>query len=299
MSANNRLTQVFEASKEILFDDNSRLIFFSDCHRGDNSPADDFAHNSSTFSYALNYYFDRGFTYIEAGDGDELWENRYFSDIWQAHGDVFRIMRKFHREGRFYMILGNHDMVKKSKRFMRKNLYQYYNHRTKRFEPLFDNIEVHEGLILRYAGTSGKIFVVHGHQGDLLNDNLWPIARFLVRYILKPLELTGLKNPISPSRNYYRKGIIENNIINWVKANNQMLIAGHTHRPVFPGEGDPPYFNDGSCVYPRCITGIEIQNGEIMLIKWRVKASPDGILRIMREITAGPKKLKYFFQEHP
>ena len=29
-----------------------------------------------------------------------------------------------------------------------------------------------------------------------------------------------------------------------------------------------PLFNDGSCVHPRSITGIEIQNGSIALVKW-------------------------------
>ena len=31
-----------------------------------------------------------------------------------------------------------------------------------------------------------------------------------------------------------------------------------------------PFFNDGSCVHPRSITGIEIENGEISLIKWEI-----------------------------
>ena len=74
-----------------------------------------------------------------------------------------------------------------------------------------------------------------------------------------------------------------------------MLIAGHTHRPVFPDNEAPPYFNDGSCVHPRCITGIEIQNGEVILIKWLCKPKDDATLItplfIMREELAGPKKL--------
>ena len=77
-------------------------------------------------------------------------------------------------------------------------------------------------------------------------------------------------------------------------------IAGHTHRPVFsnlsltekwllhlgigtPGierkSPDPAYHNTGSCVHPRCITGIEITAGEdqqadIKLIKWAYSAEP-------------------------
>jgi len=35
-----------------------------------------------------------------------------------------------------------------------------------------------------------------------------------------------------------------------VNDKHQMLIAGHTHRPSFPDDGQPLYFNDDSCVSP-------------------------------------------------
>ena len=43
MSTYERLTQVYQNSFEVPFDQTSRLILFSDVHRGDNSWADDFA----------------------------------------------------------------------------------------------------------------------------------------------------------------------------------------------------------------------------------------------------------------
>jgi len=49
--------------------------------------------------------------------------------------------------------------------------------------------------------------------------------------------------------------------------------------------------NNCSCVHPRSITGFEIQNGEITLIKWFVKSKEDGLLQIAREVIVGPKKL--------
>lgn len=296
MSTSSRLTQVFHSSKEIPFNDSSKIIFFSDCHRGDSSWVDNFAHNQNLFFTALNYYYNQGFTYIEIGDGDELWENRKFSEIRDAHSNVFWLMRKFYIKNRFYMIMGNHDMVKKYKWFVKKNLFSYYNEQKDIYEPLFDNIEVHEGLILRYADTENKIFVVHGHQGDLLNDHLWMLARFLIRYIWRPLELYfGFKDPTSAAKDYKKKKSTERNIIRWIKYNNQMIIAGHTHRPMFPDVGECPYFNSGSCIHPRCITGIEIENGEIILIKWTIKTKVDGTLYVAREIIAGPQKIELFF----
>jgi hypothetical protein len=43
MSVASRLSEVLESSEEISFDNFSKFILFGDCHRGDNSWADDFA----------------------------------------------------------------------------------------------------------------------------------------------------------------------------------------------------------------------------------------------------------------
>jgi len=80
--------------------------------------------------------------------------------------------------------------------------------------------------------------------------------------------------------------------------NKQMLIAGHTQRSVFPVPGKAPYFNTGSCVHPRCIVGIEINNGSITLVKWYVnvkQANDDGTLFIDKKKLAGPIRLQDFF----
>jgi UDP-2,3-diacylglucosamine pyrophosphatase LpxH len=296
MSISTRLTKVFENSRELPFDDNSRIVFFSDCHRGDNSRADNFAPNRNICMEALEYYHTRGYTYIEIGDGDDLWENRHFSTIFNAHRDVFMLLKRFYKEGRLYMIWGNHDIFKKYDYFTRKNLYEYYNPYTEMFEPFFENIKIHEGLILRYCDSPNKIFVVHGHQGDLLNDTLWPVACFLVRYVWRQLEVFGIQNPISPARNINKMHRAEDEIVRWVNSNNQFVIAGHTHKTAFAEPGSDPYFNTGSCVYNGYITCMEIQNGEISLIKWGNKQSSRGIPLITRKLIAGPAKIKDFFK---
>jgi hypothetical protein len=50
-------------------------------------------------------------------------------------------------------------------------------------------------------------------------------------------------------------------------------------------------FNDGSCVHPRSITGLEIENGRIALIKWYTDITDEGYLQIVRTVLEGPKKL--------
>jgi UDP-2,3-diacylglucosamine pyrophosphatase LpxH len=297
MSTSKRLTKVFESAKKITFDDTSKFIFFSDCHRGDNSWADDFAHNQTLLFYALQHYYARGFTYIEVGDGDELWENKRFKDIRQAHSHVFWLMSKFHQEKRLHLIWGNHDIEHQDPQKVKENLHQYYDDRTGEPKPLFEGIQVHEGLVLRHLDTDGRIFVVHGHQGDLMSDRWWRLGRFFVRHLWRHMQLLGVRDPTSPAKSFEKRERVEKEIMAWIQANEQMIICGHTHRSWFPEEGKLPYFNTGSCVHPRCITGIEIQNGEITFIKWWFAPNDDGMVCVKREIPdgCGPKKLKLFF----
>lgn len=291
-----RLKEVFETAKTIPFDDQSRIVFMSDCHRGDGSYADNFYKNQPLFFAALTQYNYLKYTYIELGDGDELWENSNLSDSVEVYGDVFWLLSKFYRENRLYMLFGNHDIVKGKNGSVKRYLDRYYDVREKRYIPLFPGIDFHEGLILEHSTSGHRIFLVHGHQVDFFNDTLWRLSRFLVRYLWKPLELVGVNDPTSASKNYKRKKTVEKRLTNWVMHENRMLIAGHTHRPVLPELGEPLYFNDGSCVHPRCITAVEISDGNILLVKWCNKTKFDGTLFVGREILVGPVKLEDYFE---
>ncbi|ERI90898.1 hypothetical protein HMPREF1982_03633 [Clostridiales bacterium oral taxon 876 str. F0540] len=297
MDTFDRLDQIFETSDQIFFDDTSKIVLMSDCHRGDGSWVDDFSKNQNIYFAALNHYYKKNYIYIEIGDGDELWKNKYFSDIVHIHKDAFWLLNKFFKENRLYMIYGNHDVVKKSGKFVKNNMYYYFDERQKKNIPLFENIKIHEGLVLRHKVTNDKILLVHGHQGDWLNDTMWRLARLLVRFLWKPLEYWGGHDPTSAAKNYEKKDAVEKRLIEWVKKNKHILIAGHTHRPMFPEVGELPYFNDGSSVHPRCITAIEICDGNIILVKWQIKTKDDGTMYIGREILAGPQKLQDYFKE--
>jgi UDP-2,3-diacylglucosamine pyrophosphatase LpxH len=286
-----RISKVFESSEEIPFDDSSKIILMSDVHRGDGSLADDFLKNRNLYFSALSHYYNENYTYIEIGDGDELWKNKKLSDIIYVHSDTFLLLSKFYNEGRLHLILGNHDWVKRDNNFVRNNLYQYFSEQKREYIPLFENIKLHEGLVLRYQETNQKILLIHGHQASFLDYDLWRLRRFLVRYLWRPLESFGLNDPTSTAKNYAKKDAIEKKLTEWVIQENHMLIAGHTHRPMFPEVGTPLYFNDGSSVHPQSITGIEITDGCIALVKWNVKTRDNGTLYIGKEILAGPRKI--------
>ncbi|KLU67697.1 calcineurin-like phosphoesterase superfamily domain protein [Desulfosporosinus acididurans] len=289
-----RISMIFQTAEEILFDNSSKIILMSDIHRGDGSWADDFSKNQNVYYAALNHYYHENYTYIEVGDGDELWKNNKLTDIINIHNDTFLLLSKFYNEGRLYMIWGNHDIVKQSENYVFNNLYQYFDEQEKKFIPLFKDLKLHEGLILRYQETNQKILLIHGHQVNIMDYELWRLSRFLVRYLWKHLELFGMNDPTSTAKNYEKKEDVDQVLIEWVKVNKHLLIAGHTHRPMFPDVGAPPYFNDGSCVHPRSITGIEINDGSIALVKWSVKTKDDGTLFIAKEFLEGPRKLSDF-----
>jgi UDP-2,3-diacylglucosamine pyrophosphatase LpxH len=271
--AQKRLTEVFREARELPFDDQARFIFFSDCHRGANGPTDPFAQNEALFLHVMKHYYHKGFTYIEVGDGDELWKNRRFRDVRRAHGRTFDRLHQFHQQNRLHLIVGNHDIS------------GYQRHRAVK-----DNIPAEEGLILRHTRTGQRIFVVHGHQADFKSDSLYILSRLTIRYVWRYVQLLGLgRNKHQGAPKTLNK--IERYIKDWTRINHHMIICGHTHRAASAAYGTPPYFNSGSCVVPNTLTGLEIQGGDIMLVKWTAHPVSG---HIRREIIVPARRLSVF-----
>ncbi len=292
LTSKKRLDKAYKTAKVIEFNNSSKFILFSDCHRGDNSFADDFANNRNIYFHALKHYYKNGFDYCEVGDGDELWENLYFKSIFEAHQNVYLLMKQFYTEKRLHLIWGNHDMVYKNPHFVKKYLSTYFDEKTGENVELFKDITYHEGIILKNIDTQQELFLTHGHQADWWNYLFWKWSRFMVRVLWKPLNVMGIADPTSPAKNYKELIKIERRIKKWITNNNNLItIVGHTHRPRFPKPGEIAFFNDGSCVHPRSITGIEIENGKIALIKWQISTKEDGTLQIIRTILEGPQNL--------
>ncbi len=285
---------MYGSAQVIPFNSGSKFIIMSDCHRGQGNTCDNFLQNQTLHLAALEYYYKKGFTYIELGDGDELWENRRIEPIINAHSDIFCIMSKFYNKSRMYVIYGNHDIAKKRRRVVNREFVSFYCDGCE--QPLFPNIHMHEGLILENTDINRRMLLVHGHQGDFLNDTIWPVARFLVRYLWGPLELIGFTAPTAAAGTQHGNEAISKKLASYANSQRLMLIAGHTHRPYYSKPGEGLYFNDGSCVHPRSITGVEIQNNTIALVKWSVSAKEDLSLYVNRQIPAGPDNLEEFYR---
>lgn len=292
-----RLRSVYKNARVIPFDKQSKFIIMSDCHRGQGNMGDNFMPNQMLFMGALEHYYQNGFTYIELGDGDELWENRRMNHIVEAHNDVFSLMTSFYMENRLYLLYGNHDIVKKRSMSSKREICRYYCENHQCVMPLFPGVKIAEGLILNHTENGRTIFLVHGHQGSLINDTFWQLGRFLVRYFWRPLEIIGFTAPTGAARSHTKKEKIERELANYANSNRQMLIAGHTHRPVCPSPGEGLYFNDGSSVHPHGITGIEIENDKITLIKWSIGTRDDMSLYTQRQVLEGPYDILSFYAD--
>ncbi len=288
--AQERFSGILAKAERIPFDTHSRLVFFSDLHRGDAGRADAFVRNRAIFLGALEYYWERGFTYIEVGDGDELWKNSSFLEVRRAHGAVFDTLHRFHEAGRLRLLGGNHDGIPSGGR---------------------DGLPVSEALLLQFRETEQEVIVLHGHQADFKNDRLQPALQWFARHIWRHLQDHGLRNTLPDvedlpaARRIVRgvahlamanQGAIENRLKALAQNLGRAIICGHTHRPAFAPEGGVPYFNSGSGIQPGYITGLEIAQGQIALIRWK---EPSMGAAGQREVLAAPRPLALFAPRAP
>jgi len=299
-----------------------KLICMSDMHRGDGSGADDFAQNSLIYRCALEHYLENGFTYVELGDAEELWENDNFDQIYITHTSVYELLAKFHDpdpgKTRYLKVWGNHDLYWKDSKAI--------------YRTLFPGIEIHEGIILETgvrvgggekqdggviggnekAAAGGALLLIHGHQVDpKCSGEMAVVSKFFVHNFWPDLQRCGVKDPTRAALNPGLCNEVDKRLHEWAKRNDQgiaAIIAGHTHRAVFENlslterryldskvktdgvkikhQPDGSYYNTGSCVHSLCITGIEItfENGpHLRLIEWG-QATEGNALTIQRAV---------------
>ena len=235
-----------------------KLVVMSDMHRGDGSGADDFAKNSLIYRCALGHYLEEGFTYIELGDAEELWENDKFDQIYITHTPVYELLARFHDpdpEGtRYLKVWGNHDL--------------YWKDHEAVYRTLFPGIEIHEGIFLaapkkmecgasgnqaqesgvgegegaggcctRRAAAGGELLLIHGHQADpKCSGEGAAVSKFFVHHFWPDLQRCGAKDPTRAALNPGLCNEVDRQLHEWANNNDQgiaAIIAGHTHRAVF------------------------------------------------------------------
>lgn len=287
-----KLDKLFKTSKQISINNNSKIVIMSDCHRGIGDDNDNFKKNKNIYIEALKYYYKKGFTYIELGDGDEMWEIKNYEKIITENIKIFQVIKKFHDKNRLIMLYGNHDITKRNKYILEKYFYKFNNQNQD--EDLLNNLLVYETLILKYNNIN--LFLIHGHQVDIINSTFLYPTKFLIRTAWKKAEKMGIKDFTSKIKNNIVKNKVERKLKKWSLKYKIIVIAGHTHRPIYAQKGNSLYFNDGSCVHPDGITCIEIEKGYISLIKWSFIVKDKNFISVVRKVVSGNEPIINFIK---
>jgi UDP-2,3-diacylglucosamine pyrophosphatase LpxH len=207
-----------------------RCIIFSDLHRGARNHADDFWRTERAYNAALAYYYRMGYTLVVLGDVEDLWEERP-APVLKAYEHTFKLEAQFHQAGRYLRVRGNHD-----------DEWQYEARVKNLLAPLYggETLKVYDSLLIKVmdgARELGMLFLVHGYQGSATSD-LWPeFSRLIVRYIWRPIQRLTHLSFNTPARSWSLRQSHNRALCAWAEQQEKLvLIAGHTHRPVFQSE---------------------------------------------------------------
>jgi predicted phosphodiesterase len=204
----------------------ARIVIFSDHHRGERDGADDFMRCEKAYSAALGYYLELGYTLIVLGDAEELWECRP-GPVVKSYRETLLLEAEFQKYNRYFKIYGNHD-----------DYWEKASGVQKLLGPIFGSpLPIKENLRLLFdqgQELACELFLVHGHQGDFLSDQSRKISKFFVHNFWRPFQrLTKIKLT-TPAKDYVLRDTGSIAMYHWAeKKKGLVLVAGHTHLPVF------------------------------------------------------------------
>lgn len=224
------LEQELAEGERVLDIHSAKIVIFSDHHKGSRDGADDFMACERAYNAALAYYDRLKYTLVVLGDVEELWEG-WPETVFKAYPHTLELEGKFHQDGRYLRFWGNHDDA-----WSHPDLVEQWLTPALKGGPL----KVRETLILHVRDGEeelGRLFLVHGHQGTLDSDRIAPISKFFVRYIWRPIQRVIRFSFNTPAKDFELRNAHDSAMYSWSQAQKKVvLIAGHTHRPVFRSE---------------------------------------------------------------
>jgi UDP-2,3-diacylglucosamine pyrophosphatase LpxH len=225
------LTRIFESDATEVREldlDAAKIVILSDHHKGARDGADDFLRCERAYAAALAYYLEEKFTLFVLGDVEELWECSP-KEVVKEYKDTLELEAQFHRAGRYERFWGNHDDQWREAKEVTKYLTT---------ENLFPGLRVREALklnVVRGGERVGLLFFVHGHQGTLDSDRFARFSRLFVRHVWRPAQRRLKMASTTPSRDFQLRARHDEAMFHWARDHPEkpVIIAGHTHRPVF------------------------------------------------------------------
>jgi predicted phosphodiesterase len=289
----------------IPFNETDKFIIFSDQHKGARNSADMFASSAKTYVTALNYYDEQMFTYINLGDSEELWGNTFLS-VKKHNKATFENEKRFIKRNAFVKIFGNHDLYWDNDPLAAISLMQIYDEAIPIYEGAILQGQVGGKAISIFMthGHQGDLQSDGNWFSKWFVSNIWgPLQAFLAINPNTPSNNQQLKSdhnrimyewsakqtdtllitghthqPVF--RSFTELETIYQKLAAAREANNPDMVTQLQDKiaklrlqgnvvPDFNGYLDT-YFNTGCCCFDDGdITGIEIADGYIRLIKWK------------------------------
>lgn len=285
--------------------DKGKFVIFSDQHKGGKDMADDFRNAEPNYLAALQYYYSNEFIFINLGDSEELWENTPTSVIDKNRISLLE-EAKFLVANRYHRIYGNHDL--EWKYAIQQTMYlkpifgdklsvcegmvlqTNYNNKTysiflthghqgdqksdgnafstwvvaalwtpiQRFFEIsidtisdsFELVDKHNIMMYEWSATQKDLIFISGHTHKPVFASLDHIER-----LAKQLEKAQANG--------------DTRQVEYLQSELEKRKTEYTGKKIVRTMAQPTYFNSGCCCFnDGDITGIEIADGFIRLVKW-------------------------------
>lgn len=283
----------------------ARYIIFSDQHKGAKNGSDDFMVCEPNYMEALEYYYEQNFHFISLGDEEELWENTVWP-VKVKNKVSIALQKKFLLQQRYTKVYGNHDTFWNNDPFAAMHLKSMYDEAVKIYEGVALHLKDADKIVTIFLthghqgdGQSDGNWFSAWFVGRVwaplqsylyLNPNI-PSASdelktvhnlFMYQWSEKennPVLITGhTHQPVFASLTHlerlYKK-------LDTAKQSNDETVIATLNKEIHFKQHEydfvtgnytkmkPCYFNTGCCCFvDGDITGIEIADGKIRLIKW-------------------------------
>ena len=280
-----------------------KYIIFSDQHKGARDYADDFSFCEKNYLSALSYYQDQQYHLVCLGDSEELWENT-LEAVKKHNQKTFELERSFLERGAFVKIFGNHDLYWDNDPLAGFQLEKIYGKPLKVYEGLILNVEIaaqslqiflthgHQGDSQSDGNWFSKWFVSNvwapfqsylriNPNTPAFNNQLKTLHNLMMYEWAAAQDavlITGhTHQPVFNSLTHLERlyfQLTEARRVSDLDMEKKVLeqmakeqIAGATIPSITPLKSN--YFNTGCCCFSDGdITGLEIADGKISLIKW-------------------------------
>lgn len=284
----------------------ARFIVFSDQHKGAKDGSDDFMLAEPVYLTALNYYLEQDFHLISLGDEEELWENTLIP-VKANNKLTTALQNRFLLKDHYTKVFGNHDIFWNNDPFAIFHLKDMYEKEVVIYEAVLLRIQIGDEVLPVFLthGHQGD----GQSDGNMFSawfvGRVWaPLQSYLSMNLNTPASDDALKTAHNLFMCQWSKQ--EENPVLITGHTHQPVFASLTHLENLYHQLDdaeqhrdaelvtalkkeirfrqqdydfvrgnytnarPYYFNTGCCCFSDGdITGIEIADGFIRLIKWK------------------------------